>query len=92
MAAKKKEREDILEENEGELEQTTPSKSDMEAQRVNQLVSNAYTNGQNFGQQEVWQSISIFLEQRMMQHFTNKQDDLARELRLINEKKKKKRS
>lgn len=92
MAAKKKEREDILEENEGELEQTTPSKSDMEAQRVNQLVSNAYTNGQNFGQQEVWQSISIFLEQRMMQHFTNKQDDLARELRLINEKIKTKRS
>lgn len=92
MAAKKKEREDVLEENEGELEQSTPSKSEMEAQRVNQLVSNAYTNGQNFGQQEVWQSISIFLEQRMMQHFTNKQDDLARELRLINEKIKTKRS
>lgn len=92
MAAKKKEKEDTLGESPAELEQTTPSKSDMEAQRVNQLVSNAYTNGQKFGQQEVWQSISIFLEQRMMQHFTNKQDDLARELRLINEKIKTKRS
>ena len=37
------------------------------------------------GQQDVWKAVSKFLKERMLAHFMNKNSEIAKELREINE-------
>ena len=37
------------------------------------------------GQQDVWKAMSKFLKERMLAHFMNKNNEIAKELREINE-------
>ena len=45
----------------------------------------AYEQGKAEAQQEVWKAVSKFLKERMLAHFMNKNNEIAKELREINE-------
>jgi|TARA_R110000851_G_scaffold310187_1_gene469833 hypothetical protein len=53
----------------------------------NNLINEAYSRGEEAGKhiaaQEVWKIMSSFIKERMMMHFENHRDDLAREQREI---------
>jgi len=59
--------------------ETTPS-SEMENKR---LINEAYSRGRTEGGQEVYQTYAMFLQKRMLEHFENKNDELAKEIREI---------
>jgi hypothetical protein len=56
----------------------TPPKNEKE---LTDLTAEAYENGKAQGQQEVYKIYSNFLKQRMIMHFENKNEELAKELR-----------
>jgi hypothetical protein len=45
------------------------------------LTTRAYENGKAQGQQEIYTAYANFLKQRMIMHFENKNEELAKELR-----------
>lgn len=63
------------------------SKNEEEAriEHTNKMISNAFENGKKEGHQEIWKSVSNFVKERMLVHFINKNDEIAKELRQINE-------
>ena len=50
---------------------------------ISDLSKQAYGNGVNDGQQEVYKVVAEFISQRMLAHFVGKNDELAKELREI---------
>ncbi len=59
--------------------ETSPS-NEVENER---LINEAYSRGRAEGGQEVYQAYAAFLQKRMLEHFENKNDDLAKEIRDI---------
>lgn len=47
------------------------------------LINEAYSQGRAEGGQQVYQTYAMFLQKRMMEHFENQKDDLAKEIREI---------
>ena len=69
---------------------TSTKKKEMSSvtqEELNDLVNDSYTKGEEVGKQEgtteVWKAMSAFLKERMIMHFENHRDDLAREYREI---------
>ena len=59
----------------------TESQDPLEQQKLKASVEEARQEGQ----QEVWKAVSNFLKERMLAHFMNKNNEIAKELRDINE-------
>lgn len=47
------------------------------------LITRAFAEGKSEGQQEVYKTFAAFLKKRMIDHFEDKNDELAKELREI---------
>ena len=60
-------------------------KEEARIEHTNKMINNAFENGKKEGQQEVWKAVSKFLKERMLAHFMNKNNEIAKELRDINE-------
>jgi len=54
-------------------------------EHTNKMINNAFENGKKEGQQDIWKGVSKFLKERMLAHFLNKNNEIAKELRDINE-------
>ena len=57
--------------------------STKDEKELTDLTTNAYEDGKIQGQQEVYKTYANFLKQRMIMHFENKNEELAKELREI---------
>ena len=55
--------------------------STKDEKELTDLTTNAYEDGKIQGQQEVYKTYANFLKQRMIMHFENKNEELAKELR-----------
>ena len=80
MATRKKK----SEENDAAEEQAR-KEEEARIEHTNKMINNAFENGKKEGQQEVWKAVSKFLKERMLAHFMNKNNEIAKELRDINE-------
>ena len=67
--------------------QSVQSETEQEQQHAaqQQQIANAYNRGRQEGQQEVWSAVSNFLKERMLAQFVNKNDEIAKELRDLNQ-------
>lgn len=67
--------------------QSVQSETEQEQQQAaqQQQIANAYNRGRQEGQQEVWSAVSNFLKERMLAQFVNKNDEIAKELRDLNQ-------
>ncbi len=80
MATKKKK----AEESDNAIEQAQ-QEEEARKDHTNMMINNAYENGRREGQQDIWKAVSKFLKDRMLVHFMNKNEELAKELRSINQ-------
>jgi hypothetical protein len=58
-----------------------PTKAEKDEKYLTDLTTSAYENGKIHGQQEVYKVYVNFLKQRMIMHFENKDEEMAKELR-----------
>jgi|AACY02.14.fsa_nt_gi hypothetical protein len=73
MAARKKQTEDKLK----------PAQPEELTEKLLQSYERGKEEGRQIGQQEVYVGITDFLSQRMISHFSLKNDEMAKELREI---------
>jgi hypothetical protein len=58
-----------------------PTKEEKDEKYLTDLTTSAYENGKIHGQQEVYKVYANFLKHRMVTHFENKDEEMAKELR-----------
>lgn len=80
MATKKKKAEES-----DSAKQQAHTEEEARIEHTNKMINNAFENGKKEGQQDVWKGVSNFLKERMLAHFMNKNNEIAKELRDINE-------
>ena len=52
-----------------------------EKEKINKITKEAFEKGKLEGQQEVWNSMSSFIRNRMFEHYENQKDTLSQEMR-----------